>query len=76
MKRIYPQQVAQDASRAIIETMTTAQASHGDAWRTRSPYEDIAHVIEHLRLFSVGDTTEPHIKHAITRLAFIVSRGD
>lgn len=39
------------------------------SWRHIDPSEHMLHAIEHMRLVGLGDSSEPHLSHAICRLA-------
>lgn len=67
-------QVASIACEAVLETMAEGQEKYGDGWRVRVDSDDFEHIRAHLDKFESGDTTEPHIEHALTRLAFILAR--
>lgn len=62
------------AKQRILLTLAINDDKHGEKWRTVSDAEDIKHVIAHLGAYQIGDTSEPHIEHALTRLAFILAR--
>lgn len=42
-------------------------------WRKIPMHEHIRHALIHLFKIMAGDTTEPHLWHALTRLAFAVA---
>ena len=70
----YYSRVVEAGADAIMETMMMNQAKHGDRWLRNDDKEEIDHILNHLWLYSDGDTSEPHIEHAITRLGFILAR--
>lgn len=43
------------------------------SWRQEPASEHLVHVVEHLKHFFNGDTSEPHLSHALTRLAMTIS---
>lgn len=62
------------AADTVLKVLWDNDASHGERWKRISDSEDIEHIENHLLLYSAGDTSEPHIEHAITRMAFILAR--
>ena len=68
-------EVANAAAKAILATL---QAGHGkyphDPWKTRPDSEDADHAIAHLMAYCESNNEEPHLSHALTRLAFILAR--
>lgn len=62
------------AKQAIIQTLAINNETHGDAWVNRTDKEDIEHSVMHLLRYLVGDRSEPHIEHSITRNSFILAR--
>jgi hypothetical protein len=65
---------AQVAADAIKRVMDFGQPIHGNKWVNRENEIDLAHIRRHLDMFEDGDESEPHIEHALTRMAFILSR--
>jgi hypothetical protein len=43
-----------------------------EKWKTQNVAEHLRHAREHIRLHTIGDDSEPHLRHALTRLAFAV----
>lgn len=43
-----------------------------ERWKTQNVAEHLRHAREHIRLHTIGDESEPHLRHALTRLAFAV----
>lgn len=43
-----------------------------ERWKTQNVAEHLRHAREHIRLHTIGDDSEPHLRHALTRLAFAV----
>jgi len=43
-----------------------------EKWKTQNVAEHLRHAREHIRLHTIGDESEPHLRHALTRLAFAV----
>lgn len=67
-------QVGRLASDAILKTLWENDAAHGSKWKRITDDEDVEHIIAHLNNHLAGDTSEPHIEHALTRVAFILAR--
>lgn len=47
-----------------------------EKWRTQNVAEHLRHAREHIRLHTIGDDSEPHLRHALTRLAFAVELNE
>lgn len=62
------------AKHAIMLTLAINDDKHGEKWRTNDDAEDIRHIIAHIGAYKLGDRSEPHIEHSLTRLAFILAR--
>ena len=63
-----------------METLATVMAGakgrkEGEPWRTQTPDEHIAHAFIHLLKHAQGDTSEPHVKNAFTRLGMAIENG-
>lgn len=43
-----------------------------EKWKSQNVAEHLRHAREHIRLHAIGDDSEPHLRHALTRLAFAV----
>ena len=57
------------ALRVIAEVMQRGRATHtGQDWRNLPASFHLERARRHLDLLSQGDTTEPHLAHAATRL--------
>jgi hypothetical protein len=61
----------------VLEANGHKHGMHGN-WRSISLKENLVHAQEHISDALAGDTREPHLEHALTRLAFAVaiSRGE
>lgn len=68
------QEIGSLAKHAVMLTLAINDKKHGEKWRTNSDAEDIRHIVAHLGMYNVGDTSEPHIEHALTRISFILAR--
>ena len=69
-------EVGKLAADAILKTMWDNQGVHQYSWKARSDVVDVDHITAHLNSYLSGDTSEPHIEHALTRVAFILARKD
>lgn len=67
--------ISQLAQAAIIDTMYEGEAKYGtSSWVNRCNAEDVQHAIGHLHKLMMGDTSEPHLDHAMTRIACMKAR--
>jgi hypothetical protein len=66
--------VATRAQATILSVMKEGEQTHGESWQTRDDHTDLEHAKRHLNLLEAGDTSEPHLAHALTRLALILAR--
>ncbi len=66
--------IAQLAKNVVLEVMAENDGKHGMAWLTRQDHVDLKHIMAHLCKFQVGDDSEPHLKHSLTRLAMMIAR--
>lgn len=58
---------------AAIETVidraiASGKYPPGDTWRERLVTEHLRHAVAHLRKLRCGDSSEPHLEHAATRI--------
>lgn len=67
-------EIAELAHDATLHTLMVNGEKHGDAWKTTSDGKNVSHAIEHLRKHLAGDATEPHLDHALTRIALIMAK--
>lgn len=64
--------LAQIAYDTVLQTMIEGEQSHpANNWWNISTGVHYHHVFKHLSEWGKGDTSEPHLDHAITRLAMI-----
>jgi hypothetical protein len=54
---------------AVIDrAVASGRHPPGDTWREHPVVEHLRHAAAHLRKLERGDTSEPHLKHAATRV--------
>jgi len=71
MNPIY-HKLAQIAYDAVLQTMQEGEQTHpDDDWQEVDVYEHASHAWQHINDYYIGDTTEEHIAHALTRCAMI-----
>ena len=62
------------AVRIVAEVMTDALKDHDrDGWRELPREAHVARALRHLALYSAGDTSEDHLKHAACRCLMAIS---
>lgn len=62
------------AERVARETMLAGHAAHpDDGWRGMPPSAHLLHAGKHLLMHDAGDTSEPHLRHALTRIAMALT---
>lgn len=66
--------IARIAKHTVLNVLNEHDDSKGNQWIKRHDNEDIEHMIAHLAAFKMGDRTEDHIGHALTRGALILAR--
>lgn len=61
---------------AVMAVLEVGATNYGvDNWRLISVADHIEHVRVHIDLWLSGDRTEPHLIHALCRLAFAAALG-
>lgn len=71
--RLAPASYLPTAIAAIHDVLRVGAERYPDEkWRTQNVAEHLRHAREHIRLHTIGDDSEPHLRHALTRLAFAV----
>jgi hypothetical protein len=57
------------AVEAVIDrALASGKYPPGDTWRERPVTEHLRHAVAHLRKLRCGDSSEPHLEHAATRI--------
>jgi hypothetical protein len=64
-----------EAIAAIGRTLESNASKYGmkAAWRSIEIDEHLAHAYKHIMLWTMGDRTEPHLDHALTRTAMAIA---
>lgn len=61
------------AARTVIDVMAANERRHGERWRDQDVTEHVMHAQRHLDAFMLEDTSEPHLEHALTRIAMALT---
>jgi hypothetical protein len=71
MNPIY-HKLAQIAYDTVLQTMVDGEKTHpDDDWQEVDVYQHASRAWLHINDYYIGDTTEEHIAHALTRCAII-----
>lgn len=55
--------------KAVAHVLGRGAEKYGESnWKKITTNEHINHVLNHVNLYLLGDTSEPHLEHAMTRL--------
>jgi hypothetical protein len=71
------EKLAKDSAGTILYTMERGQMTHPNSdWRDCSIEDNVDKAFDHLRMYVMRDASEPHLEHALTRLAMAVYKQD
>ena len=64
-------EVADGARNTVMETMFEGDIRGAHGWETKGVLHHLYRAANHIMLYLIGDRSEDHVSHAITRLSMV-----